>query len=413
MNQLHPTNFAATGSRLEISIPSPLRRVLFFHCSDLYSRTGTAVLYRRLLPLVEPWCRIWHLFGSNNSELDDKTVREQYSHDLPGVSPVRLPFHPLFHLYRKVSRRFGFLHPHIPPAILYSHWVAARIRQLRPDLLWFSSDDLPFTQRILARLIPHLGTLPLHVSIYDPLEFWQPPEADRGFYDAVLARADSLDAIGENMRTRLLAEAPGKPVHILSDYASSPPDVRRGAPAAEGEICGVITGALYGVPELQDLLNRLAALGRPVRLRWYGNDHDRRFVQQVSWPHQIVLATCPPIPRERIATEIADAHFGYMNFPDDRPHFARYSVPTKLVTYAEAGLPVLFHAPADSEVATLNARFFFGLNLGAKPPTLDALTTFFKTPEPHAAGIRQLASERFDKGCIANTLRKILLPECV
>lgn len=381
-------------------------KILFFHGSDLFERTGTATIYRRTLPLLDSGCQLCQpaLFWAQAPA--GAELAEKYRRELPQVQ-LELPgFYRATQAYIRFSTwRWGLTRVK-PLVALYRSWLRRVLRRSRPDAIWFSSDYLVPTYRLLDALLPELAGIHLHLSIYDPPELWGNAEGISAAWRRVLAAADSFDVIGENMRDRVRAEAGEKPIAILSDYVETLP-----APVAQEirgpEVRGVITGRIYAEAELQRLVDLLGTTGRTVRIDWYGIERDMLMAAKIKWPATVRFERKGLVPRERIAGEIAQASFGFVSMPGHSPSFARYSVPTKLVTYAEAGLPVLFDAPADAELNRLNERFQFGLNLATLPPNASRLHTLLSGGASFRSGVCELASQRFSRPGIVAALRSV------
>ena len=45
--------------------------------------------------------------------------------------------------------------------------------------------------------------------------------------------------------------------------------------------------------------------------------------------------------------------------PEEKTGFGNYSVPTKLITYLEAGLPVVYHTSEEAEIHTMNLKYSY------------------------------------------------------
>jgi hypothetical protein len=200
-------------------------------------------------------------------------------------------------------------------------------------------------------------------SLYDPPGFWSTGKWKfLHLFHRNLKRVHGMDVIGENM-VELVKEQgfERKPV-ILNDYVETELSEM---PALSGSFRVVMTGQIYGGWQLQEFLTALSNMDdvNQVEIHWFGNNQNLQVSGEIDWPSNVRLIKKGTVPRNELPSMIQDFDAGYFNMSTEATGFAKYSIPTKLITYLEAGLPILFHAPRDTEVNQLNNQYGFGLNL--------------------------------------------------
>ena len=337
-------------------------KLLLVHFSDLFYGSGTAVIYRRLLNLLPEDLHIHHYISTWRSDSSDK-IAEQYQTHLQ-ITPHFASFKPVRDLYGRISRRWNGNKADLRiPGLLDARHIKGLIKKLKPDVIWWSGDYLPISTYALAAIPQNYFQDRRFVfSLYDPPGFWNPGRwsFDKQFQTA-LTRADAIDVIGTNM-SKLVREFGYKDeVVIVNDYVNHKLTPK---PSIEGKFRIVMAGQIYGGEQLQQLIDQIeeAFSERSIEVHWFGNSENLKVAKQVNWKG-VQLVERGTLLRDELPSAIQAFDAGYLNFSSARETFATYSVPTKLITYLEAGLPVLYHAPEDSETHMLNLEFRFGINL--------------------------------------------------
>jgi hypothetical protein len=383
-------------------------KIAFVHFSDLFYPSGSAVLYRRILAEVAKEHDVSHVIGPNRSRPETTNILEAYARELPGIRPIFLPLSSAYRLYRALSGRTPFRQWKTLPGILLRPGLKRFLAQQCPDFIWWSSDYMPDSFSALwamRTILPRSAVL--HLSILDPPEFWTGQEPFP-LYARCLTMADSFDCIGSNLLDRLRQET-GKPVFIINDFINSIPDPGVKQHLPDEPLRVALTGMIYGRPELQDLLNLLGQATGAAELLWFGEaGRYEGMLHQLQAPPNVTIRFPGSIPRAEMSSALAPCALGYLSMPLASPEFARYSLPTKLATYVEAGLPVAFHAPADSEVQILNQQHGFGVNLALAEAPVDALGGLVRDAEFYRAGLRRLGAARFAKERVLATVGELL-----
>ncbi|MDD4348761.1 MAG: hypothetical protein PHF70_06600, partial [Opitutales bacterium] len=93
------------------------------------------------------------------------------------------------------------------------------------------------------------------------------------------------------------------------------------------------------------------------------------------------------------------------SLPDEPSDFARYSVPTKLITYLEAGLPILYVAPDFAETHQMIQKYNLGFRIDRYTHFPTIVSSLQKTRESLQRNGSQLLYER----CHPETARQRLI----
>lgn len=297
------------------------------------------------------------------------------------------------------------------PGVLLRRALLKTISSESPDFVWWSGDYLPES---FSALIPVRKAIQeksvLHVSIMDPPEVFAPESsAERSkamaLYREGTALADSISCIGELMRDRLTNET-GKKVFLLSDFVEN--GLSPAQPKASGTVRVAIAGRIYNYVELGLFLDALGSAFLSSEVLWYGAEKNED-TSTLALPANVSIFPMNSLPRARIAEALAaNCSFAYLSMPSAMPEFANYSIPTKLVTYVEAGLPVAFHAPPDSEMNLMNTKWQFGVNLSGSVTPIDRLRDIVSRRDVYRRGLRDLAHARYSKVVVMATVEQIL-----
>jgi glycosyltransferase involved in cell wall biosynthesis len=256
----------------------------------------------------------------------------------------------------------------------WHRWVSAR--QLAREVERFARDQgvdriwAVLEGQTLARVINHVADrlkLPLHTLVWDELSWWlrahgvdrfHASEAQRSFDRAVrrsrVCGAASWPMAEEYARrygTRCVAIPPG-----IDDFPRRP---RHGG----DEIVIGMAGQFYAIESwraflkaIRDAGGRIA--GRPVRLRVLSREKpEGEGVEHLGWKGS-----------QREVVELlseADVLFCPHLFAPEMEGIARYSFPSKLITYFAAGRPVVFHGPTYAS----GARYIQAHNAGVVDST--------------------------------------------
>lgn len=386
-------------------------RLLFFYCSDLFYPSGSAVVYRRVFEEIMDQHQLVHVIGFHRAGRHESEIALAYKEKIPEVRPVFLALTNVLRAYYRLRRHFPFDRITALPGSLVTTAVKGIIAKENPDLIWWSGDYLPESFSALLSVRKHIPpTTPLHVSIMDPPEVFAPKDsAERGraltLYHEALKLSDSVSCVGELLRSRIRKET-NKKVFLLNDYIET--SLPRRSLSVDRCVRVAIAGRVYNYAELELFLRVLGDAFSSSELLWYGAAKIEN-TNMISRPPNVRLLELDSLPRERMADALAaECSFGYLSMPSAMPEFAIYSVPTKLVTYVEAGLPVAFHAPANSEVNLMNARWQFGINLSGSTSAVEQLRGLISCRHLYANGLAKLAEARYSKKEILATVQQIL-----
>lgn len=381
-------------------------RLLLFHPSDLFYASGTAIIYRNLLQLLQEKWEIHHYISTWRSG-SEMQIRSAYRETL-NIIPHFAPFKEARDLYGRISRRWNQNVPDLRfPGLLDARQIRQVIRKIQPDVVWWSGDYLPISL-VALKAIPqsYFSNRRLLFSLYDPPTFWDSGKWDfKKYLPPVLQRADGVDVIGKHMANLVVEEGfGGKPV-ILNDYVQ---DTVEPAPLNEGHkvFKVAITGQVYGKEYLQkfvDILGSSTSFSRS-EVHWFGNEQNLSITDAIHWPSNVELIKRGTVSRSELIEKIRTFHAGYLNMPQEVDGFSKFSVPTKLITYLEAGLPVVYHTPEDAEIHAMNREYRFGENLEINP-SIETITTD-RTAYQNMG--RKIIDERYKKSVIKDRLLSYL-----
>jgi hypothetical protein len=277
----------------------------------------------------------------------------------------------------------------------------------KPDLIWWSGDYLPWSMAVWNACHRMTARLPrIHLSMFDPPEFWGQSPSMRETYQRAVCDADSCDAIGENLKTRMITEG-ARRCEVLCDYIDfdqADRDNLASEQTARPSFRVAITGQIYSRRDLMKLCEALQTVPGPSEVHWFGNDQNYIIARKLDWPKQVKLIERGMVDRDGISSAISSMDCGFLSMPLDRHEFAKYSVPTKLATYLGAALPIVFIAPMDSELNSMNGLFGFGQNLMC----VATLSTFSKERARMQQGGARLAEVRFSRNRVEAVVRKVL-----
>lgn len=320
------------------------------------------MIYLRLLSLLPEDWSVHHYFSTWRSD-SAINLKTQYQEQL-GITPHFASFKGFRDLYGRVSRRWNQNVPDLRfPGLLDARQIRQVIRKIQPDVVWWSGDYLPISLVTLSAIPDSVfRDRRLLFSLYDPPGFWNSGKwkFDKLLKEA-LTRFNGIDVIGENMAELVKSLGYHGETIVLNDYAD---EILTLKSPIEGKFRVVVAGQIYGSEPLQELIDLLCSKipNVPVEVHWYGNEANLKVTKKVDW-RKITFVAEGTLPRDQMPRAIQDYDAGYLNFTQSKLEFSKYSVPTKLITYLEAGLPVIFHADQSSEIHLLNSRYEFGLNL--------------------------------------------------
>jgi hypothetical protein len=180
----------------------------------------------------------------------------------------------------------------------------------------------------------------------------------RSEFGRLLRRSSAVMVMSEQMRDLYYKEFNVESTVIRN--ASTSPMVTGFTRPHDGPITIAFAGSLYAKVEWAAFLAALALCrgnlnNRPVRVRFWG-----------PLPRLLPLGTLVHYegyaPLDELRTHLGQCDFAYLPYwHSHRMRIpARTSFPSKLTTYLEAGLPILFHGPDESPAAQFIRRYGIG-----------------------------------------------------
>lgn len=293
-----------------------------------------------------------------------------------------------------------------PWATRHLHRTLARVN---PDVVW----AIPHSWSIplLARALPAHG-VPFHVSIHDypdvrgMVNLLGAPLCRRFavLLDQIYARSASRDTVSREMTADLHARTGAQ--GGLNRAGLEPEDfagLAAASPPVGNAIRIAYAGSILVEPEFALFAGALEKirhdLPRPLSFELFG-DHSYQsrpwFI--ASWMHEH-----GHLPRAELSSALSHCTWGFspMALTDDDPRYNRFSLPTKLVSYLAAGLPVITLGHPESTVVKMASAYPMGFcSSAAGVETLASqLLAVLTEPNPatkYRAGIRQCAAQEFD-----------------
>ncbi|MBN2234593.1 MAG: hypothetical protein JW706_05545, partial [Opitutales bacterium] len=377
--------------------------VLLVHGSDLFFGSGTAVMYRNLLDLLPETFSIHQFVGSWRSapvpDLEHRyRVETRIQPHFAGALKAR-------HYYARILDRLFHRTDWETPAKWDAKRLIRHIRQHIPEIVWWSGDYLPWSLALLESVLPELPSdTRLILSLYDPPGFWK--SARKPLIPALriaLLRADAIDVIGSNMAGLIRETLPTCPTPVILNDIARPTPLRSRAKREAFTV--VIAGQIYDPAGLQLLVDKLGTDKKLIHVEWYGTENNLRTAEAIRWPETVKLLNIGPVDRREIPERIAQADAGFLSLPDEPSDFARYSVPTKIITYLEAGLPILYVAPDFAETHQMVQKYSLGFRIDKNihfPTIVSAL-------EENRESLQRNGSQLLYERCHPETARKRLI----
>jgi glycosyltransferase involved in cell wall biosynthesis len=232
---------------------------------------------------------------------------------------------------------------------------------------------------------------------------WDPPELlmDNLHYD-LLSRRITMQAFARLLRraescavaSELMKEEYHQRYHVAKPLVMIKSGSNRIVPAsklksADRFVIG-FAGSLYATREWDALLNALSSINwqlesRQISIRFLGNNLSLRarsgmVIDFLGWR-----------PADETLQLLSECDIAYLPYWLDEKHSqaVRLCFPNKLSTYIAAGLPVLYHGPADSSPAHFMTRFPVGLccQLTEAQPIVETLRRFITDPELYSSAV--------------------------
>jgi hypothetical protein len=271
----------------------------------------------------------------------------------------------------------------------------------------------------LARALPAEG-VPFHVSIHDYPDVRGMVESlgcDRcrrlaGLVDQLYARANTRDTVCRQMSDDMRART-GVPGDIsragleADDFAALD-----ATPPAGGDVIRIAYAGTVNVEREFALfaaaLDKIRPkLPRSVALEFFG-DHSYR---NRAWFNPTWMTERGNLSRGELSAALRQCTWGssLMALTDDDPRYNRFSLPSKLVSYLAAGLPVITLGHPESTLVKMATAYSVGFCSTAAG--VDALAAQLRPalaePDPGARyrpGIRQCAQAEFNAARLRSTI---------
>ena len=264
---------------------------------------------------------------------------------------------------------------------LIARRLSALMRELRPSLVWLMADFSLVP--VGLRLWPMLRGQRVHVSIHDDLlATAQREQCSKAFLSevkaflSVLSVSDcSADTVSEELLEEVVPRARQKAVVTLAvDPAACVAGLR--GPSERGTFIVGFSGNFYGESEVACFVEGLnlwsERCGRDWRLRVFGSEALGKLDARIE------ARGFTPI--EQVRAELTDCDLLLLPSPLERPEM-RTNMPTKLVTYLEAGRLIFAFAPKQSATE----RVITGSGIGCVQHSQD--------PEAVARGLAELCTQ--------------------
>ncbi len=319
---------------------------------------GGAAIVRQML---RDWPAEKLFWWNCRPDLDPRFGRAVAEHRIATIPPRWLP-------NRKWRRPKAWL--------MDTLWVPRAVRHLRqtlaevrPEVVW----AIPHAWSIpsLAQVLPGAG-IGFHVSVHDYPDL-KKTVAGLGAgrcqrwlaaVESLYARAGTRDAICQAMLDDLrertgaigtVARAGLEPEdfeYLAAKMAAPPGAIRIAYP---GTIIVEKEFALF-VAALARIRHQLP---QPVSLEFFG-DHSYR---NCAWFDPAWMNEHGNLPAPKLLAELKQCTWGFapMGLTEDDPRYNRFSLPTKFVSYLQAGLPVILLGHPQSSVLQTAAGFQLGL----------------------------------------------------
>ena len=320
----------------------------------------------------------------------------------------------------------------------WTPWAARHFRRtlvaVQPDVVWI----IPHCWSIppLARAMPRAG-IGFHVSIHDYPDVrslanrFGTAQCRRlsRCVDQLYLQAGTRDTVCQQMSDDIQARTGATGgvnrcgleaedftmLQVMGQSSAASPGCRREEAEAGQAIRIAYAGTIIVEHEFALFATALGKirplLPRRLTLEFFG-DHSYR---RRTWFDAEWMTEHGSLPLPRLAAALRKCTWGFspMALTDDDPRYNRFSLPTKLVSYLAAGLPILVLGHPESSVAKMASGYRLGFGSTATDPeTLAAqLLPVLAEPEPGTkfrAAIRQCAAREFDAARMRATLHENL-----
>ena len=264
-----------------------------------------------------------------------------------------------------------------------SEQLSSAIQRLRPDAVW----AIPHQWSILPlRKILPLAGVPYHVSIHDLADAHHPErtiglKTTRRFLTAVedLYRdAASRDTISREMALDM-EQKTGRPADQILHAGVEPADFeylegKHGVSGAPLKIAyaGTIVAVEAFLSTVQSLARIRPRLAQGLELHLFGTHSYRSH----SWFEPEWMREHGDLAAGDLLSRLRGCDWGLspMDLTDANARYNRFSLPTKVVSYLAAGLPMICVGHSASTIARLGRRYSLGIQIEEGDlPEMDAL----------------------------------------
>lgn len=320
-----------------------MKKVLFLSPNSFPKETGGSVLFRRLISSLNFFDFYWF------------SIQKSKKRGVPIKNEISLDFSPIIHFdyFDRIFRR-------IP--VLGKLWFKLKYGYLRKkglentlnqtaqfDLLWVyvSTLIIPFAVGILK-----IGKNKFHISIQDDI-YGHLPEWEAKIleddYIWLLKNATSIDFVSESLKDYLFEKYSFKNKYKIICFADET-DLPK--PEIKNEIKNIgYAGNVWSPKNFHTLLinmKRLNQEGNELRLHVFSNN----FPKSLNKDFSVEIINRGLLDNKSLLEALQEMDLLYvpMSFEKNKKILSSTSFPSKVFTYLNTGIPILFHAPKYSSV---------------------------------------------------------------
>ena len=306
---------------------------------------------------------------------------------------------------------------------IWRPWAASHLRKtlkaVQPDVIWVIPHCWSIPPLADALLNANVG---FHVSIHDYPDVraamdrfgTKRCQSMATQVDKLYARATTRDAISQQMADDLLARTGASGVISRAGLERGDFDYLHAEPKKQDDsiriaYAGTIIAEESFAVFVKALTKLRTQLPRPLTLDFFG-DHSYR---SRDWFDARWMIEHGSLTASELSTALKDCTWGFspMELTDDNARYNRFSLPTKVVSYLAAGLPVISLGHPESTVVKLASQYQLGICLSESDPDnlciqLKPALSELDPQRKYRPEILRCATAEFDAGRIRETLHE-------